>query len=295
MKYISAQPESPYFLWQLKVQVSNFRELGIEKDYIIVVGTKGNTATKPFLEFADNTSASIVFIKDKRMDLSYVSTIRPHILKYVDIWSDYDSVYIDSDIILNRVLSLSGDKVLLSDTDSYLSATYIKNKSVALFEKMCGIVGIDPKVVEKKEGQSGGAQYFFPKGKISLSFWFKVERDSLRLFQLMHVTKTVYSPEHPIQAWTADMWAILWNLWLLDIDTAISDELDFCWPMDPIEKLKDKPIFHLAGITEKDKDTHFYKGEYIDKSPFGCKLNMVEGLCYNRYIDQIRVAEKMFS
>lgn len=294
MKYISAQPDSLYFLWQLKVQVSNFRALGIEKDYIIVVGHKGKVK-REFEEFSDQTEASVVFIRDKREDLSYISTIRPHILKYVDIWGDYDTLYIDSDIILNRNLNLSGSKVLLSDTDSYLSAKYIKSKSNALFEKMCAIVGIDPKKVEEKEKQSGGAQYYFPKGKIDLSFWLKVEIDSLRLFQLMHVTKTVYSPNNPIQAWTADMWAILWNLWLLDVETEISSELDFCWPMDPIGKLKDKPIFHLAGVTEKEKNTHFFKGEYIDKSPFGCKLNMVEGLCYNRYIEQIRVAEKMFS
>lgn len=293
MKYISAQPDSTYFLWQLKVQISNFRELGIEKDYIIVVGHKGRVK-REWEEFADQTDASVVFIRDKRMDLSYVSTIRPHILKYVDIWGEYDSLYIDSDILLNRHLNLSGDKVLLSNTDSYLSATYIKSKSNALFEKMCAIVGIDPRVVEEKERQSGGAQYYFPKSKIDLTFWFKVELDSLRLFQLMHTTRTAYSPEDPIQAWTADMWAILWNLWILEIETEITKELDFCWPMEPLEKLNEKPIFHLAGITEKDRDTHFFKGDFTEKSPFGCKLNAVEGLCYNRYIDQIRVAEKMF-
>lgn len=293
MKYLSAQPQSPYFLWQLKVQMSNFREIGIENDAIILVGYKDRVDPE-FEKFANQTKASLVFLQDKRSEIIYVSSIRPHIMKNVDIWDDYDVMYHDSDILFNRELNLSGEKAILSNTKSYIGAKYIKSKSDQLFERMCSAVGVDPELVISKEESSGGAQYWFPKGKISTEFWYKVELDSEELFKMMSESRTIYSKHDPIQAWTADMWAILWNLWLFGVDTEISSEMDFTWSIEPIDHYEKKPIFHLAGITEKDKNIHFFKGDFINKTPFFQKLNNVDGFCYNRYIDQIRVAEKMF-
>lgn len=293
MKYISVQPDSPYYLWQLKVQISNFRELGIESDYIIVLATNRD-GSEEAKALSNQTSASIVFLPDKRTDFYYISSIRPHLLKHIDIWDDYDVIYIDSDVIFNRNIVCSCDKVLLSDAKSYIGTRYIKSKGVMLFKRMCDVVGIDPEIVERNDSSAGGAQYYFPRGSLSLEFWNKVEIDSVNLYKLMQTTRTLYyDKDGPIQGWCADMWAILWNLWLFDVETEISEELDFNFATDRI-KSPLKPIFHLAGITEKLSKQHFFKGDFIDKSPFGCKLNSVDGLCYNRYIDQIRVAEKMF-
>jgi hypothetical protein len=39
-----------------------------------------------------------------------------------------------------------------------------------------------------------------------------------------------------IQFWTAEMWSLLWNLWLSDYKTEITNELDFSWATDNVEK-----------------------------------------------------------
>jgi hypothetical protein len=68
--------------------------------------------------------------------------------------------------------------------------------------------------------------------------------------------------------WTSDMWAVLWNIWLLGKETRITNELDFSWATDSIRQYNEKPILHMAGVTEDLKTTKFYKGEYINVNPF---------------------------
>lgn len=291
MKYISAQPDTPYFHWQLKVQMSNFRELGIEQDAIIVLGYRGRPS-KEGLDFQNQTEAIVIFIEDKRTELPYVSSIRPHILKRVDIFKHHDVIYHDSDVLFSRVPDVTGKVTAVSDAN-YISAKYIIEKSPQLFRRMCHVVGIDSETVKANDYKVGGAQYYFPKLPIGLQFWEKVENDSVELFKLMQSTSKIYSSKHPIQAWTADMWALIWNLWYLGIETKIDSELAFSWPMDGIETIK--PIFHLAGITKNDAHTHFFKGDYINKSPFGAKLHCDETRAYSFYVNQIRKAEKIFS
>jgi hypothetical protein len=70
-----------------------------------------------------------------------------------------------------------------------------------------------------------------------------------------------------IQFWTAEMWAVLWNLWLLNYETKITNELSFCWATDPVVIYDKNPILHMAGVTDNLKSTKFYKGEYINVDP----------------------------
>lgn len=293
MKYLTAQPDSPYFIWQLKVQMNNFRKFEIEQDAVIVFGVNKEPSEEA-IRFSNQTKASVVFIPDKRTNYPYLSSIRPHILKYVDIFQDYDVMYHDSDIIFNRLPAIEEtSNVLVSDTRSYIGAEYIRSKGEDIFFKMCEIVGILPQDVISREKQSGGAQYYFPKKTLPRGFWHKVERDCIELYTYLN-SASVQRRDNAIQAWTADMWAVLWNVWLAGAHTEISPELDFCWPMDPIDQANVKPIFHLAGITEKDRGKHFYKGDFIKKSPFGAELNYTEGFCDNKYISELREAEQIF-
>ncbi len=64
--------------------------------------------------------------------------------------------------------------------------------------------------------------------------------------------------------------------------------------MDEVKALDEKPIFHLAGVTEKESGKHFFKGSFVNKSPFGAKLNCDETRAYSKYVNQIRKAEKIF-
>lgn len=76
-------------------------------------------------------------------------------------------------------------------------------------------------------------------------------------------------PIHPgeIQFWTAEMWSLLWNLWLDGKETIVTEELDFSWATDPISVFNRKPILHMAGVTENLKNKKFYKGEFINSNP----------------------------
>lgn len=70
-----------------------------------------------------------------------------------------------------------------------------------------------------------------------------------------------------IQFWTAEMWSLLWNLWLNKNKTKITKDLDFSWATDDIKKYEENPILHMAGVTDNLKGTKFYKGEYINVDP----------------------------
>ena len=89
---------------------------------------------------------------------------------------------------------------------------------------------------------------------------------------LQKVNKDFFaSEEKGFQSWCADMWAVLWNIWLREKQTKNIPELEFCWSSDPIEKLERTTILHNAGITGQNSMGYpaFYKGAYhTGKDPF---------------------------
>lgn len=278
--------------------MNNFRKFGFEKKAIILLAFDGDININA-LKFAKNTDAKVYFYADRRKNKKYIPSIRPHILKQffeehriMDRW-----MYHDSDIIFTErpdfsSLDVDYDCVFVSDsgTRSYLDSQYIKSKSEVLFVQMCDKVGIDYSFVESQDSNVGGAQYLFNFVPSSL-FWNKIERDCNTLWELM--TEGDYGSQikngtipHPIQAWTADMWAVLWNIWLGSSVTRVSRELDFCWPMEPIANKK--KIFHNAGVDGSQKDL-FYKAAFIDKSPFGVNFeNVNPRSCSRLYVDEIK-------
>lgn len=82
---------------------------------------------------------------------------------------------------------------------------------------------------------------------------------------LQKINKEFFESENKgFQSWCADMWAVLWNLWLREKEVKIADEMGFSWAPDPIEKLETHPILHNAGIVSTEMDGYkcFYKGKY---------------------------------
>jgi hypothetical protein len=295
MKFLSAQPDSDYYIWQLEVQYNNFKKFGFEKDMIILMGYEKEKGINPKAKkFAENLKCCVFFISDTREDKTYIPSIRPHIIKkfYRQNKVNEPIFYHDSDIIfkhrfdLNKLLEIGKNKVLVSDTISYIGARYIESKGKKLLNEMCDIVGINKKTVINNERNSGGAQYFFIK-ELDFMFWEKVERDCVLLYKHMRDTSTKYSPEHPIQFWCSDMWAVLWNLWLFGVDVSIVDEMGFCFATDEIEDKLDICILHNAGVTNNDKHL-FNKGEFIDKSPYGMDFSYVnQKYCSYLYVKEI--------
>jgi hypothetical protein len=303
MKYISIQPDSIYFLWQLKLQDYNFNRLNI-LDKSVAVIIYENEPSKIFKYYAQEVAKQgkiVLFIKDERNinHRKYSPTIKPYGFKkliefYPSILNEDNIFYHDSDILFVREFDynsiVSNNKtVIVSDTKSYLNTSYIKSKSNELFNNMCNIVGIQPELVENLDNNCGGAQYIFPKDfQYNYVMWDKIENDSVSLYNYMVETSNIYSPEYPIQAWTAEMWATLWNIWLFNNSTKIDRNMDFAFAHDSYKSLEYKNIYHNSGVTENEKNM-FYKGKYIDKFPFFDNHNYVNKDSANYfYVEEMR-------
>ncbi len=91
-------------------------------------------------------------------------------------------------------------------------------------------------------------------------------------------------PIHPgeIQFWTAEMWSLLWNLWRFGFETKIVDDLNFSWATDNLEIYNQRPILHMAGVTENLRNTKFFKGDYINVNPLD---KLKEDIDFFNYID----------
>lgn len=307
MKFISAQPDSDYFIWQSRVQMNNFKKFNLEKDSIVLFGFDSKIGINSnAVKFSKNTDATVIFIPDNRDNVSrqYIPTIRPHIIKQFlrdyDLVNGHDIMYHDSDIIFaslpNFDLLGCDERFSVSDTISYLGSKYVKSKGDGLLEEMCGIVGIDPKIVESNENNTGGAQYYFPKNiKMSYELWNKIENDCHQLYSLMISTSNKYTPTHPIQAWTSDMWAVLWNFWLLGHGSVISKELEFSWPTFLAEDWDRYHIFHNAGVTP-DRIDLFFKGGFVNISPFNSTHENVDNrFCSIKYVQEIIETGKLLN
>lgn len=295
LKFISAQPDADYFIWQLKIQILNFRIHNIEKQMVILVGYHPSEGPNPNIEkLRKQTCAKIISYQDDREYIEYIPSIRQQLLKkYCQEFrlevDQHQYFYHDCDIIFNKMPDF--DKLLkyktyqLSDTISYIGAKYIKEKGEQLLFDMCQIVGIDPKIVEKNQPNSGGAQYLLKE--MSYEFWDKVERDCVALYKLMESTKSKYNPKHPIQSWTADMWATLWNIWLSGGKTKINKELDFSWASSDIQLWDEYNIYHNAGATGENKNL-FNKSDYRSKEPFDEDFsNISNKYCSKKYVEWI--------
>lgn len=308
MKYISAQPDSEYFIWQLEVLDSNMRELGIIDDSYALIGYTTDNPSKEAIAYRDKNPERVFLIRDGRDGLrrKYIPSIRPHIMKFFflkrnDLVFGEPIFYHDADILFRDIVKINNmktDTLYVSDTVSYIGAKYINSKSPELLKKMCKIVGIKPKLVKDNEAHSGGAQYIFPQNVLTPRFLDKVERDSVELYKLMTETSDEYyslnddGTKHPIQAWTADMWALLWNTWLAGFKSEIHEELSFAWPMYDVADWDLHKILHNSGVLPTHTDI-FYKGDYINKNPFDADLSYVsKEKCSIKYVEQIIKCKK---
>jgi hypothetical protein len=129
-----------------------------------------------------------------------------------------------------------------------------------------GEVARTEEAIKENQKNSGGGQYLIKD--TDYKFWTKVYEDCTPLYKQMLSYQRRF-PINPgqIQFWTAEMWSLLWNLWLFDFKTEITSELDFSWATDNVEKYNTKPILHMAGVTDDLKDRKFFKGGYIDVDP----------------------------
>lgn len=292
--FISAQPDVPYFHWQVEVFIQNAISVGINPNWIEIVFSYDGEISKEGRELADRYPYVRFFFYRKseinKNNYGYIPILRPDILsQHFKIFTHLEKeiiFYHDSDIIFRELPdfnSLINDDIwYLSDTISYIGANYIKSKSEDLFINMCNIAGISKELVEQNQKNSGGAQYLMKN--IDYKFWEDVKETSIKLYKYMAIRESEerikLSEEqlktyNPIQKWCADMWAVFWGGLKRGNDIRISDELGFSWASSPPKEWDLYKIYHNAGLSSNMGGTAFYKGEYINKTPWDADFSNI--------------------
>jgi hypothetical protein len=305
VKFICVQPRLVYYAWQLEVMINNFLKHGINaSDINILVACSLDPSDrtnhpdviglfdKLVSKFSD---VNFFFYKDTRIAPVYISSVRPNILKqhfaqFPELKNDA-IFYHDCDIVFSKKPELdrflNDDVWYLSDTIGYIGANYIISKGIDVYNNMCNIVGIDPNIPRDQEQNSGGAQYLMKN--VTSDFWQKVEDDSEKLYTYFsedEPRKVAMNPSyHPIQKWTSDMWAVLWNAWYFNNEVKVDKYFDFTWANEPISKWNDNFIFHNAGVVGHGEC--FYKGEFINTLPYLVKDTFNPDLSSYNYYKEI--------
>lgn len=292
LQYICAQPAVSYYTWQVEVLINNFITHNINPNQIdILCGVNSGEIPPAWQKLQNHYNAvRFFFYNDTRADKSYIPSIyfnlvkqhlaaRPELADRVLFLHDSDIVFTKPPDFTNL---LCGDTWYLSDTRFYINYDYVISKGTDVYNNMCSIVGIDPKLPKLLNNNSGGAQYIV-KGSTP-EFWHKVELDSIKLYSYFSSVEHLYVAKHvgdyPIQKWTAGMWSLLWNAWLHGHETVIHPSLDFAWVTGALSETSRYSILHNAGVVNDPNHQHsaarglFYKGDYIDKLPYNQNLNI---------------------
>lgn len=311
LRYVCAQPRLVYYAWQVEVMINNFIKNGVNPNNIdiLVAWNPNDDTSKPnTIEMWDKlashyNSVRFFFYQDTReQPIRYISSIRPNILKqHFKAYPELEKeaiFYHDCDILLTKQFDwskfLNDDIWYLSDTNSYINSTYILSKGQDVYNKMCEIVGINPVIPKLMNSNSGGAQYIMKN--VNWEYWEKVEQDSEKLFfeitQLNNQKKLADPNHHELQIWCADMWAVLWNGWLIGNETKIVKEMDFSWATDSEQRWNETNIFHNAGVTCACGGK-FYKANYRDSLPYNLDLRIKEGTATYKYYQQVQETAKI--
>jgi hypothetical protein len=296
MKYICAQPGTRYYAWQIEIMLMNFKEMGIPlQDVHIVCAMHDQNAIHLYHQISNQYPEAVIeFYPDTRRTKHYPSSIRPNILKqhFFKHKLNEPFFYHDCDMIFTKKVDftpfLNDDICYGSDTRFYIGHDYIKSKGYGILEMMASLTGIDVETIKENELNCIGAQYLI-KG-VDFRFWDEVEKICETLFLNITLENNRIKADNPnyheLQIWTADMWAVLWNLWKWGKQTKVDDYFDFAWATSTIEDWERLNIFHNAGITETGHG-FFYKGDYMH-NPLNKELQIREKSAQKHYYEYVK-------
>jgi len=311
MIYLSCQPIDSYFLWQVEVQITNFRKFGVSgKMHIVVWYPEARAAELENWKALQDKypETRFFFYKDEGVNLAlYISQLRPHSLKKhfkaIPELKREVIFYHDSDIIFNYLPDfeqLIEDNInWQSDCSSYLDYDYLRSKEIQgnipedeAVQAMADIGKISIDIIKSYTKKTGGAQCIL-KG-VDSEFWEDVERQCIEIRKKFwfnspnSINKKYFSDENKgFQSWCADMWALNMALWNRGKVTNVTPLLDFSWATNDYETFLKKPIYHNAGATPQTPDL-FYKGYWIHKSPIGQEITTKINSASEQYIKAIQ-------
>jgi hypothetical protein len=270
MKYILCQPAIKRFEWELEVCITRLKKLGIND--IVLLFAQWDSAIPKYFE--ETYEVEVHVYSDADREKAYIPSVKPYLwMKYLEEDPSRENnvyFYIDSDVLFREIPKLipTKDTWYASDCSGYIGLDYIDSKGQGLLDRMCNVIGIDPALI-RKHRPMGGAQWIIKKP--THEYWKKVYEDSVALYDFLCKVEAEYirdnGPEYtPIQKWTAEMWAQLWNVYHFGKSVKVDSELEFCWPNDSISRYQETKILHNAGVTD-DRKGLFFKGQYVERSP----------------------------
>jgi hypothetical protein len=296
MKFICAQPATiDYYTWQVEVMINNFIRNGINPNDIVILGAINNDfIPEKWKKLASHyNTVQFHFYNDKRVKPTYISSVRldllyQHWLKHPELEKE-TIFYHDCDIVfsgpVNFDVFLNDDICYVSDTVSYVGAKYIQSKGEHYLDMMSKIVNVNKKFLLMNDQDSGGAQYILKN--VPTELWKKAYYDSENLWRMVNAQIREDKPEHPIQIWCADMWAVLWNLWFFDKLVKVSTKLSFSWATSAVQEWDKHLIYHNAGVVDGTQGL-FFKGQYQQALPYDIKLeDFKTDKCSIKYVEEI--------
>ena len=193
VKFIVPLPDSSYYLWQILVQINNFRKLGYEIDThypVCYFNDKPSDILNSMIN-SNNIKSEFHLYKDNREDKTYSASMKPWLMsQYFKEFPEEKNcvyIYLDPDVIFFEHLNIDeyidDDIWYESNTCSYLDSKYIKSKGEQLFYDMCDIVNVDPQKVIDNDFNCGGAQYITKNN--TFEYWNEVEKTSVILYKHM--------------------------------------------------------------------------------------------------------------
>ena len=286
MIYISAQPETKYYAWQVDTMIHSFLQNGVkQEDIVILLGKeRSNSFVKVRLKYP-----KVNYIRYSVERFAYAPAIKPYLMwrYFEDNPQTEQYFYSDCDIVLTKPLKeFDTDYIYCSNTISYIGHDYIVSKGNEVLELMCKTVGIDKDLVKRNQSASGGCQFVF--STLPSTVWKNAYKNSLKLYsELDKHNKANPTTDYPIQHWTSEMWATLWEMWKAGYETKIDDELAFSWATDKIYTLKQTKIYHNAGVSkQKGLFRKFrYRNEYPSKD-----LQIDNKYCSSYYYEKVKEA-----
>lgn len=284
MEYICAQPTEEYFVWQVALWAQSLQDIGESSHaHVLLYNPADKPISKKWGILAKMFPEVSFKIYENAQIASAVKLYPPCIVPFLlhEYFNDHPELeekiiyQCDSDIIFLKPLEIShlleDDVCYLSDTNNYISCTYLYDKKADVLEnkkkayekidvvaELARLAQVPLSTVVENKDHSGGAQYLLKNVKKEM--WKKIFGDSLLMkLYLDGINRRFFPKEKYIQAWTAGMWAYLYNLWYYGKTTRVVKEMAFQWPINPIDT--SLPILHNAGVTDSAKIRTIQKDE----------------------------------
>ena len=311
--FITVQPSDVYYTWQVNMWLESAREFGYsDKAQILIYNPDNRKLNKEWENLFLRYPESKFFVYDdstlRNLLGVYIPILRPftlakHFEKYPEL-KEKAIFYCDSDIIFTKSLNIEkyiqDDINYLSDTIGYIGTDYLDSKindvipfkldaykKRDIVEELANISRLSRKDLEDNKQSAGGAQYLLKN--IDSEFWMEVFNSTINIrIHLNAVNKQFFfSEDAGFQSWCADMWGVFHTLLQFKREVKVVKEMNFSHATDDISRLQEVSIYHNAGIDSSckikrrsdKKDIEcpaFYKGEFIDKSPFQSIDKLIE-------------------